>query len=105
MVASCLSHSGIAPENVLDWNDSQAVNSRTPATTLAHHASQPDFRASLAVMEQLFDHIPDTVFFLKDSAGRYLAVNQSLVERCGLREKPQLVAQLIEDFLRTEGVT
>lgn len=97
MVASCLSHSGIAPENVLDWNDSQAVNSRTPATTLAHHASQPDFRASLAVMEQLFDHIPDTVFFLKDSAGRYLAVNQSLVERCGLREKPQLVGRHVRD--------
>ena len=81
----------------MDWNDSQAVNSRTPATTLAHHASQPDFRASLAVMEQLFDHIPDTVFFLKDSAGRYLAVNQSLVERCGLREKPQLVGRHVRD--------
>ena len=91
-------HSGIAPENVLDSNDSQAVNSRTSATTLARHASQPDFRAAFAVMEQLFDHIPDTVFFLKDSAGRYLAVNQSLVERCGLREKRELIGRHVRDI-------
>ena len=90
-------HSGIAPENVLDWNDSQAVNSSTSAITLARNAGQPDFRASLAVMEQLFDHIPDTVFFLKDSAGRYLAVNQSLVERCGLREKRELIGRHVRD--------
>ena len=81
----------------MDWNDSQAVNSRTPATTPAHNASQPDFRATFLVMEQLFDHIPDTVFFLKDSTGRYLAVNQSLVERCGLHEKQELIGRHVHD--------
>jgi len=28
--------------------------------------------------ESLFDCLPDIVFFIKDSRGRYLAVNQSL---------------------------
>ena len=97
-----LRHSGIAPEDVLDWNGSQAVNSSTLTTTLARSAAQPDFRASLTVMEQLFDHIPDSVFFLKDTNGRYLAVNQSLVERCGLREKSELVGRHVRDFFPHE---
>ena len=80
----------------MDSNDSQAVNSST-LIHLARHAAPTDFRADLSVMEQLFDHIPDTVFFLKDSSGRYLAVNQSLVERCGLREKSQLIGRHVRD--------
>lgn len=40
--------------------------------------------------EELFDHIPDTVFFVKDHLGRYLAVNQTFVERCGLRSKQEI---------------
>jgi PAS domain S-box-containing protein len=49
-------------------------------------------------MEELFDHIPDTVFFLKSLSGSYLAVNQSLVERCGLREKRELVGRQVSDI-------
>lgn len=43
------------------------------------------------VIEQLFDHVPETVFFLKDLQGRYTAVNRTLVERCGLRQKRELI--------------
>ena len=86
----------------MDSNDSQAVNSSTLTSIISRSASQPDFRASLPVMEQLFDHIPDTVFFVKDAAGRYLAVNQSLVERCGLREKPQLIGRHVRDVFPRE---
>ena len=89
-------HSVIAPENVLHWNDSQAVNSSTFASTAAVLA-HPGFRAGLAMMEQLFDHVPDTVFFLKDINGRYLAVNQSLAGRCGLREKRELIGRHVRD--------
>lgn len=42
-------------------------------------------------LEQLFDHIADTAFFIKNSAGRYIAVNHSLVERHGFRKKSQLL--------------
>ena len=45
----------------------------------------------LRILEQLFDHMADTAFFVKDPLGRYLAVNDSLVERHGLREKSQLL--------------
>ena len=46
-----------------------------------------------AMLEQLFDQTPDVAFFVKDSAGRYLVVNQSIVERHGLRHKSQLIGQ------------
>ncbi len=45
----------------------------------------------VTILEQLFDHMADTAFFIKDTAGRYIALNDSLVERHGLREKSQLL--------------
>ncbi len=45
----------------------------------------------MRILEQLFDHMADTAFFIKDPLGRYLAVNDSLVERHGLRKKSQLL--------------
>jgi PAS domain S-box-containing protein len=58
--------------------------------------------AGLAIMEQLFDHVPETAFFLKDPAGRYLAVNQSLVERCGLHDKRDLVGRQVREIFPPE---
>jgi PAS domain S-box-containing protein len=58
--------------------------------------------ASVSIVEQLFDHVPDTVFFLKDISGRYVAVNQSLVERCGLKDKQQLVGKRVQDIFPPE---
>lgn len=58
--------------------------------------------AGLAMMEQLFDHVPETAFFFKDSVGRYLAVNQSLVERCGLRDKRDLVGRRVREIFPPE---
>lgn len=69
------------------------MNSSTLAHSLATTAAPPGFQGSLAILEALFDHVPDTVFFLKDQAGRYLAVNKSLVERCGLRAKRDLIGR------------
>jgi PAS domain S-box-containing protein len=45
------------------------------------------------VGEELFDAIPDIVFFLKDDRGRYVAVNQTLVERTGHRDKRELIGR------------
>lgn len=58
--------------------------------------------ASLSLIEQLFDHVPDTVFFLKDISGRYVAVNQSLVERCGLKNKNELISRRVHDVFPPE---
>lgn len=49
--------------------------------------------------EALFDHMPDTVFFIKDQDGRYVSANQTLVERCGLRNKSQLLGRRPSDVL------
>jgi PAS domain S-box-containing protein len=47
----------------------------------------------LGLIEQVLDHVPEIAFFLKDRHGRYLAVNQSLVDRCGFREKYELLGR------------
>lgn len=51
--------------------------------------------ASPFLGDELFDSIPDTVFFLKDEAGRYVAVNDTLVERCGLKQKSDLLGRTV----------
>ena len=51
----------------------------------------------LRLLEQLFDHTPDIAFFIKDAAGRYVVVNDSLVERHGLRSKAQLLGRRPSD--------
>jgi len=43
--------------------------------------------------EDLFDRIGDTVFFLKDRAARYVAVNDTLVRRCNLTGKADLIGR------------
>ena len=43
--------------------------------------------------EPLFDQLPDIVFFVKDREGRYLVVNQTLVERCGKQRKSELIGR------------
>ncbi len=43
--------------------------------------------------EVLFDALPDVVFFVKDAQGRYVVVNQTLVRRCGLKQKSALLGR------------
>ena len=43
--------------------------------------------------EALFDALPDVVFFVKDAEGRYVVVNQTLVQRCGQRHKAALLGR------------
>ena len=50
--------------------------------------------------EFIFDDFHDVVYFIKDSAGRYLVVNQTLVTRCGLKHKSQLLGKTSEEALR-----
>jgi PAS domain S-box-containing protein len=76
-------------------------------TDLLAHAKKnastpPVASAELTIIEQLFDHVPETAFFLKDPHGRYLAVNQSLVERCGLQEKKQLLGRHVREVFPAE---
>jgi len=45
------------------------------------------------LLEQIFDQTHDIAFFIKDVEGRYRVVNDSLVERNGLREKRDLIGR------------
>lgn len=59
-----------------------------------------DLFASLAEpfsCEALFDCLSDVVFFIKNSRGQYVVVNQTLVERCGLRRKEDLVGRTADE--------
>jgi len=47
--------------------------------------------------EALFDCLPDLVFFVKNGRGEYVVVNQTLVERCGRREKRELLGRRADE--------
>ncbi|MEO1529894.1 MAG: AraC family transcriptional regulator [Planctomycetota bacterium] len=50
--------------------------------------------------EAIFDELQDTVFFIKNEESRYLVVNQTLVDRCGLRSKSQLIGRTAAEILK-----
>ena len=60
------------------------MSARLPANNLSLAAE---------VLAELFDHAPDLAFFIKDGAGRYLAVNESLIKRHGYRHKSQVLGR------------
>jgi PAS domain-containing protein len=41
--------------------------------------------------EELFDRLPDLVYFVKNERAEYVIVNQTLAERCGRRRKEELL--------------
>jgi len=45
------------------------------------------------LLEGLFDQLPNVVFFVKDRAGRYVQANRTLVERCGIQHKRDLLGR------------
>ncbi|MBB5350326.1 PAS domain S-box-containing protein [Haloferula luteola] len=50
----------------------------------------------LIPVDRLFDGVPDIVFFVKDARGRYVSVNDTLVERCGLKSRHDLIGRTVE---------
>jgi PAS domain S-box-containing protein len=48
--------------------------------------------------EALFDLAPDTVFFVKDGAGRYAVVNRTLVARCGRKTKDEVIGRTVAEL-------
>ena len=54
----------------------------------------------LALLASLFDLAPDTAYFVKDAAGRYVLVNESLLLRHGLARKEDALGKRPCDILR-----
>lgn len=48
----------------------------------------------------LFDALPDVVFFAKDGQGRYRAVNETLARRLGKRTKDEVLGRTARDLFR-----
>ncbi len=55
-------------------------------------------RLSLALLERLFDALPDVVFFAKDARGRYTHANQTLLDRLRLTKRAQLVGRRTDEL-------
>lgn len=59
-----------------------------------------DFLTQLAepfTGEELFDSLTDLVYFLKDARCRYMVVNQAMVERCGFRDRRELIGRRADE--------
>ena len=50
------------------------------------------------VAEKLFDQIEDIVFFVKDDQCRYLAANRTLLTRCGIEDRKDLLGRRSSDL-------
>ena len=59
----------------------------------------------VSLYAEIFEHVPDTAFFVKDTAGRYTAVNQSLAERVGFQRTEDLVGKTVREVYPTELAT
>ncbi len=58
-----------------------------------------DYRRNLPIykenwpIEELFDSLPDIVFFVKDTEGRYVVANTTLATRCSIRDNAALIGK------------
>ncbi|MFX6776291.1 AraC family transcriptional regulator [Acinetobacter baumannii] len=52
-----------------------------------------DFLKNLESIEPLFDALSSVVFFIKNTEARYVFVNQTLVNRCGLKDKTAILGK------------
>jgi AraC-like DNA-binding protein len=78
------------------------VKSDLLSQAAAAHELNGNLGTSWTIIERLFDHVPETAFFLKDSRCRYVAVNDSLVERCGLGTKEELIGRSVGEVFPKE---
>lgn len=60
--------------------------------------AQTRFFDDHALVEALFDALPDVVFFLKDTTGRYVVVNRTLADRCAGGDKSRLLGRRPADL-------
>lgn len=49
-------------------------------------------------LEALLDALPDVVFFIKDTAGRYTHANLTLVRRLGLKRRDEVIGRSVTEL-------
>jgi PAS domain S-box-containing protein len=62
--------------------------------------AEPDIGANIAAgeLEAVLDAVPDVVFFVKDTAGRYTHVNLTLVRRLGLKRRSDVIGHSVREL-------
>ncbi|UGQ48801.1 AraC family transcriptional regulator [Massilia endophytica] len=53
---------------------------------------------SIGAIEAMFDALDDVAFFVKDREGRYLGINRTMVRRCGVRHKEDVIGKTALDL-------
>jgi PAS domain S-box-containing protein len=91
-------HYGFRIGRVLAENDAVPVKSRTIPVASPLDPLLPGLLATA----RLFDHVTDAAFFIKDRAGRYVAVNPSLAERCGACSGDALLGRHVSQIFPRE---
>lgn len=54
--------------------------------------------AGAAFLLELLDHVPEVVVFIKDVEGRYVAVNETLARRLGLRDRREILGRTTREI-------
>ncbi|MFP6862696.1 helix-turn-helix domain-containing protein [Pseudomonas sp.] len=67
-----------------------------PSQLLPPPCDLNELLGSLQVIAPLLDAMPGVVFFIKDCQARYVLVNQTLVQRCALKERQTLLGKTAE---------
>ncbi|WP_349609383.1 helix-turn-helix domain-containing protein [Cupriavidus sp. DF5525] len=62
-----------------------------------------DLVLDLALMEQVFDRLPNVLFYVKDKEARYLMVNATLVERSALVSKEDVIGKTADELFEVTG--
>lgn len=52
----------------------------------------------LDIAEPLFDSLSNVVFFVKDCSAKYVAVNKTLITRCGMQNRKDLIGKTVLDL-------
>ncbi|MGH8855287.1 MAG: helix-turn-helix domain-containing protein [Telluria sp.] len=52
----------------------------------------------IGAIETMFDALNDIAFFVKDREGRYLGINRTMVRRCGVRHKEEVIGKTALDL-------
>src|SRR5438445_1229479 len=62
-----------------------------------------DLMLDLALLEQIFDRLPNVLFYVKDKDARYLLVNSTLVERSALSSKAETIGRTADELFKVTG--
>lgn len=57
---------------------------------------------AIQLLQRVFDSLGDVVFCVKDTQGRYLAVNQAFADRAGAPNKVAMIGKTAADFFKRE---